>query len=208
MDTPAEFWEISETVEKGYGPATFYRGVPGFFNYAALYDRAVARAHVGDCYVESGVCMGASATYLCDMLDKRGIRVEVDLIDDWGPRRVAADPLTDEFLRLFPSRRAAFDHCAKRVGLDKRATVRQGDALDLLATYEPNSLGFVFLDDCHDYEHVRKEIELVLPRLRSGGVLAGHDYCDNPDYGVKRAVDELLGPVEIMCTQSFWYEKP
>lgn len=217
MDSPEEFWGISEKVEKGYGHTTFYRGVPGFFDYAPLYDRAAQRARSGDCYVESGVWMGASAIYLCDALDKRGVRVDVDLIDRWGggaatygPERYGVcsfDPLTDDFLSLFLSRRAAFDHCAARVGLDKRAKVREGDALELLATYSLESLSFVFLDDCHDYEHVRQEIELVLPRLKPGGVLAGHDYCDNPDYGVKQAVDEVLGHVEIMCKQSFWYEK-
>ena len=213
MDSPEEFWKISETVEHGCD-VTFYRGIPGFFDYAALYDRAAARAQQGDRYVESGVWMGASASYLCDALDRRAFHVDVDLIDWWRGRPHSLegtyDPLTDEFLSLFTSRRAAFDHCAAHVGLEKRATVRQGDAQELLATYAAGSLSFVFLDDCHDYEHVRQEIELVLPRLRSGGVLAGHDYCDNPNYGVKRAVNELLGAtsVEIMCEQSFWYEKP
>lgn len=55
------------------------------------------------------------------------------------------------------------------------------------------SLDFVFIDADHSYEGVVSDIEAWLPKLKPGGLLAGHDY-DNPDFpkfGVKRAVDEF-----------------
>jgi len=51
---------------------------------------------------------------------------------------------------------------------------------------------FVFIDGAHDYENVKADIEAWLPRVRIGGVLAGHDFA--PGYGgVKQAVRELFG---------------
>ena len=52
-----------------------------------------------------------------------------------------------------------------------------------------DSLDFVYIDSSHTYEATRKEIELYWPKLKVGGILAGHDYCNGPD--IQRAVQEL-----------------
>ncbi len=56
-------------------------------------------------------------------------------------------------------------------------------------------LDFVYLDARHDYESVRSDLEQWHPKLRPGGVLAGHDYVDGVFaegvFGVKSAVDEF-----------------
>jgi len=41
---------------------------------------------------------------------------------------------------------------------------------------------------------VKKDLELYLPKLRPGGLMAGDDYTWRPDLGrpVKRAVDEMI----------------
>lgn len=59
------------------------------------------------------------------------------------------------------------------------------------ASLVPDGLDLVFIDGNHDYEFVKEDIELWLPKIRPGGILAGHDY--KRFSGVKRAVDELLG---------------
>lgn len=48
----------------------------------------------------------------------------------------------------------------------------------------------LFLDGDHSYEAVKKDCELYLPLLRSGGYVGFHDY-NNPAFGgVKQAADE------------------
>mmetsp|Transcript_1044 Transcript_1044/g.1993 ORF Transcript_1044/g.1993 Transcript_1044/m.1993 type:complete len:295 (-) Transcript_1044:684-1568(-) len=44
-----------------------------------------------------------------------------------------------------------------------------------------NSLDFVYLDARHDYCAVTEDINLYYPKIRPGGILAGHDYLDNSD---------------------------
>lgn len=47
------------------------------------------------------------------------------------------------------------------------------DALDL---FDDESLDFVYIDANHKYEFVKKDLEMWYPKVRKGGVFAGHDY--------------------------------
>lgn len=49
------------------------------------------------------------------------------------------------------------------------------------------NLDFVYIDACHQYESVIEDIRTWLPKVRKGGLLAGHDFCDVWP-GVARAV--------------------
>lgn len=95
------------------------------------------------------------------------------------------------------------------------------------------ALDFVYIDANHAYAHVRCDLHAWYPKVRAGGVLAGHDYYDAlademleptigatgpkedlTSYGVKSAVDEfaaLLG-VEIQVTEeqypTWYFQKP
>ncbi len=70
----------------------------------------------------------------------------------------------------------------------------------------PDSIDLVFIDGNHDYDFVKEDIELWLPKVRSGGILAGHDYDLRGERfsGVKRAVDELLGSNISIGKDSVW----
>ncbi len=54
---------------------------------------------------------------------------------------------------------------------------------------------FVFIDAQHQYEGAKQDFEAWWPKVRSGGILAGHDYLDGiipeGNCGVKSAVDEF-----------------
>lgn len=72
------------------------------------------------------------------------------------------------------------------------------DAAKLFAD-EGRSFDCVYLDAAHDYDSVVADISAWYPRVRHGGVLAGHDYLDGlakdgfpADFGVKSAVDEFV----------------
>jgi hypothetical protein len=57
--------------------------------------------------------------------------------------------------------------------------------------YADQSLDFVMLDAGHDHDSVRADILAWLPKVKTGGILAGDDYEHNWP-GVIQAVDELL----------------
>lgn len=54
----------------------------------------------------------------------------------------------------------------------------------------PDALDFVYIDGSHAYEAVKRDIELLYPKVRTGGVIGGHDFWAN-EIGVCRAVLEF-----------------
>jgi predicted O-methyltransferase YrrM len=64
----------------------------------------------------------------------------------------------------------------------------------------PYKIDMVFIDGDHRYETVVKDIKKAYELLKSGGLICGHDY-NHPQWpGVKKAVDELVGPVGVEHT--------
>jgi uncharacterized Rossmann fold enzyme len=81
----------------------------------------------------------------------------------------------------------------------ERAKILRKDSREAAKDIPDGSLDFVFIDADHSYEGCRADIEAWLPKVKAGGFIAGHDY-DNakyPQWGVKRAVDEMFGKVDL-----------
>lgn len=74
------------------------------------------------------------------------------------------------------------------------------------------SLDLVFIDGDHRYEFVKQDIALWLPKLRRGGVMAGHDYANTNKYGdrfegVDRAVHEAFGEDFHTAEDHCWWRR-
>lgn len=58
---------------------------------------------------------------------------------------------------------------------------------------DDRSLDIVFIDGNHAYEYVLQDIELWKPKVKSGGILAGHDLDWKDAPGVRQAVEKIFG---------------
>ena len=58
------------------------------------------------------------------------------------------------------------------------------------------TLDYVFIDAEHNYESAMNDIKTWLPKVKSGGIISGHNYGDNTYNGVTRAVNECFPVVE------------
>jgi hypothetical protein len=65
---------------------------------------------------------------------------------------------------------------------------------------------FVFIDGGHDYETVKHDSELALQLVGRGGIIAWHDYNDNPANGVKTVVDKINSEVggRVVKVEGTW----
>jgi len=68
---------------------------------------------------------------------------------------------------------------------------------DIAVNFVLNDLDFVYIDGDHSYEATKKDIELYYPKVRSGGLVAGHDYKPS-EPGVVKAVNEFFKGKKIM----------
>lgn len=93
-----------------------------------------------------------------------------------------SEATTNEYLRL------------KEMGLDKTGQVIKvwGDS-KVVGLRWPIIVDLVFVDGDHSYDGCAEDIKAWLPHLRSGGVMAFHDYGSNNWPDVIPAVHDLMG---------------
>lgn len=101
----------------------------------------------------------------------------------------------------------------------ERVVVLKGLSTQMAALIPDNSLDMVYLDAAHYEEGVLADLKVYYPKVKPGGIIAGHDYC-NPAYGVNAAVNYFLKyllrrediqvitvPENNMVDASFYFEK-
>ena len=164
------------------------------------YRNLVPRLPRGAICVEIGVAWGRSTIFLASELVTCGnTSALIYAVDPWdsdyfsGARVVPSwgEHASKEELTLI---------CPMRIRSERAARC-----------FDPRSLDFVFVDGDHTDEGCAADIRNFLPLVKSGGILAGHDYGDfeqrvlgGATYpGVTRAVDELLGP-SVTIRDSVW----
>ena len=56
------------------------------------------------------------------------------------------------------------------------AEVIKAFSMDAVKRFKDNSLDFVYIDAAHDFEHVYEDIREWSKKVKSGGIISGHDY--------------------------------
>lgn len=67
-------------------------------------------------------------------------------------------------------------------------------------------IDLLYLDGCHNYESVKRDIELWVPKVKNGGIIMGDDY-GGFFTGVTKAVDEYFPTRQIYHGNQFFYTK-
>lgn len=84
----------------------------------------------------------------------------------------------------------------------------KGTSEEYAKTLLDESLDFIYIDALHEYEAVKKDIELWYPKVKKGGFICGHDYTDTPSYfGVIPAVNEKFGKPDRIFSDTSWVVK-
>lgn len=117
---------------------------------------------------EIGVCHGFSTEYFMKHVPTISKLYGVDPYPsfvDWDGTRVTAERQQETKARCF-QRLMPF--------LDKVSLVYTTSE-EFASTIEDNALDFVFIDGDHSYEATLKDCQLYWPKVKSGGMFAGHD---------------------------------
>ena len=90
-----------------------------------------------------------------------------------------------------------------------RARVHRTTSEKAASLIDANSLDFVFIDAQHHYEAVLADMNTWFPKLRPGGLMAGHDWGVDygpPRFGVKKAVIEFSrhNHLDVHLTADHW----
>ena len=68
-------------------------------------------------------------------------------------------------------------------------------------------LDFAYIDGDHSYEWVKRDITYCLKVLKPGGIISGHDYSEQYNDRVVRAVDEILGKPDEVYIDTSWMKR-
>jgi len=156
--------------------------------------------------VEVGVFKADLSTKLLSRSD-----LKLYMVDSWCSH-VGEYSETDFHGRLSQKEQDDFYEVTKqRVSpFGERAVVIKSGSVEAAEQFEDESLDFVFLDADHNYSGVKADIEAWMPKVKPGGILSGHDYNhpEFPEWGVKRAVDEIGYTVELGLNYTWFIAIP
>lgn len=82
----------------------------------------------------------------------------------------------------------------------------KGISKDFIDTFKNKSLDFVYIDANHNYEFVKKDIEMWLPKIKDNGFIGGHDY-NFSFLGVIQAVHEKFDRPDWVFMDSSWLKQ-
>tara|TARA_Y100000114_G_C11741640_1_gene319280 strand:- start:908 stop:1375 length:468 start_codon:yes stop_codon:yes gene_type:complete len=76
----------------------------------------------------------------------------------------------------------------------------------VLSKFNDDEYDFIYVDGNHSFESTRQDFELYIPKIKSNGVLGGHDYQQG--FGVDDALEEICDPSNlILFRDSSWLIK-
>ncbi len=90
-------------------------------------------------------------------------------------------------------------------------TILRALSSEAAARFSDESLDFVYIDADHSYRGCREDLRAFYPKVKPGGIFAGHDYLDGSlpeaDFGVKSAVDEFClenSILDLFVSSDMW----
>ena len=157
-----------------------------WFTFPGLYKKMVTEFPSGSTFVEVGVWKGKSAAYMCVELARSEKDIRFYCVDSWE------DP---EIYHTFVTNMKP---------VEVYYTPIRVSSLEASKGFANKSLDFVFLDSDHSYDAMIQELLAWMPKIKLGGILAGHDYYpDHPEYcGVYAAVNTLFNSKDIESSEN------
>jgi predicted O-methyltransferase YrrM len=155
-----------------------------------FYDHIARTCEPEATLVEVGVWCGRSVIGLAQMLkDYRKPFVTVYAVDAFKNTEGLTEDMRTFIASQGGSIRPIFEQNCRLAHVDDQVRTLEGDSAECASHFIDGELDMVFIDADHRFEYVARDIKSWQPKLRRGGVLAGHDYADE---SVARAVQELL----------------
>lgn len=173
----------------------FYTSVAGWFadTDKQVYDLAVDRFADGDIFVEVGSFKGRSASVMAVNIINSKKDIKFYCVDTWqgsiehqkGQDFEDIDVVDGTLLDVFKYNIRS---------VKNYINIIQKESVEAVKEFQDQSLSFVFIDASHDYENVKQDINSWYPKIKKGGILAGHDWFDED---IKRAIYEFCNKYNL-----------
>lgn len=140
------------------------------------------REHIAEMFAECGFKVGAEIGVrwgeYSEMILRKNPGVKLYCVDSWAP-----------YERVGQVRQDRIYSRAKRVLGHLGATLIRKPSQEALADFADRSLDFVYIDAMHDFDNCMMDLIGWSKKVKSGGIVAGHDFTNMPGCGVIPAVE-------------------
>lgn len=164
-------------------------GRENWFSFAPLYTEMVRRFPRGT-FVELGSWKGRSTAFLGVEILNAGAAIRAYAVDMWSDDITggAKKTMTEQGL----TGDTLYDMFIENIApVSDVITPLRMTTLEAAAQFDNDSVDFVFVDADHSYAAVKEDIHTWLPKMKDGGILAGHDY--GWAGSVQNAVHDAIG---------------
>ena len=178
----------------------YYKHLLGWFDFEDIYIEAVNKAKENDILVEVGCFVGKSTTFMLSEIGKSNKKLNFYAVDGWDYRMddefkdTTEMPWGEKYLdfieRLGPDAFYNYflnniKYCPEAKFLTKSI---KSCSWETANQFTDNSCHFVFIDAGHSYESVIRDLTAWYPKVKSGGIFAGHDLIGE---GIQKALNEF-----------------
>lgn len=157
-----------------------------WFTFPDLYREMVRRYGPESKFVEVGSWKGKSSAFMAVEIANSSKPIKFYCVDTWeGSVEHKQNPELSQLYEIFLDNMKPVESFY----IPMRTT-----SLEAAKQFDDESLDFVFIDASHEYEDVVDDLKAWYPKIKKGGILAGHDYYpDQPTWGgVCKAVREVF----------------
>ncbi len=152
----------------------------GGLDYRDLYSYVVHRYNNAK-FVEIGSFRGASAVFMGTLILNNNKNIKLYCVDPWED--------SEEAKKTQPPRNELIDNIGvyndflKNIEEVKSCVfpIRKPSTI-AVEGFENNDLDFIFIDGDHSYEAVSSDLNIWWPKLKDGGIIAGHDFWASQIY--------------------------
>ncbi len=174
----------------------------------------IGRAHLAELFAElqfkKGVEVGVDRGIYSEALCKANPDAEIIGIDPWSPSAYDPGGYVDENQEFFDN---YYTRTKRRMARYRNYKILRKTSLEAMDDFEDNSLDFVYIDANHDFPNVIQDIHGWNRKVRSGGILSGHDYAHYAFHKynhVKRALEAYTrsyGIIPFFVVGAFNYDE-
>lgn len=172
----------------------FYQSIHGYFNYENPYHRYVEQAPDNAIFVEIGCFLGKSTSFLAVEAINSGKNITIYCIDTFAGTENAEgeDANLNKLIQehggnvyhTFAKNTESVSHILRPIVADSTKSAK---------LFRDNSVDLVFVDAGHLEYEVYNDINAWYPKVKQGGIIAGHDYGNQKNNDpVKSAVDRFF----------------
>jgi len=149
--------------------------------------------------VEVGVAAGANAMKIFKALNT----AQMFLIDSW---MLAYNPESHAWL---------LETCKAFERLTSKVFIVRHQAINAAKLFGKDQIGYLYLDDNHAPQHVYQELVAYYDKVKSGGIIAGHDWADNgraskavKQFCAEKEIEYFFAQNEGEKVADWWFIKP